>query len=82
MSARCRKNSYLSLCLSICLSVSWFIVLQKKRMRRAADWSHAGGPIEILKACQEITAGRGEHLSAHTILHTHHEAVIIDVLVS
>ncbi|XP_061675716.1 guanine nucleotide-binding protein-like 1 isoform X2 [Syngnathoides biaculeatus] len=33
-------------------------VLQKKRMRRKADWSHAGGPTEILKACQEITAGR------------------------
>ncbi|XP_061803691.1 guanine nucleotide-binding protein-like 1 [Nerophis lumbriciformis] len=33
-------------------------VLQKKRMRRKADWSYAGGPTEILKACQEITAGR------------------------
>lgn len=33
-------------------------VLQKKRMRRKADWSHAGGPIDILKACQEITSGR------------------------
>ncbi|XP_029308061.1 guanine nucleotide-binding protein-like 1 isoform X1 [Cottoperca gobio] len=33
-------------------------VLQKKRMRRKADWSHSGGPLDILKACQEITAGR------------------------
>ncbi|KAM8869892.1 guanine nucleotide-binding protein-like 1 [Spinachia spinachia] len=33
-------------------------VLQKKRMRKKADWSHAGGPLDILKACQEITAGR------------------------
>ncbi|KAG7216963.1 hypothetical protein INR49_001617, partial [Caranx melampygus] len=33
-------------------------VLQKKRMRKKANWSHAGGPIDILKACQEITAGR------------------------
>uniref|UniRef100_A0A673BNS3 Guanine nucleotide-binding protein-like 1 n=1 Tax=Sphaeramia orbicularis TaxID=375764 RepID=A0A673BNS3_9TELE len=33
-------------------------VLQKKRMRRKADWSHAGGPLEILKACQDITAGK------------------------
>ncbi|TKS82271.1 Guanine nucleotide-binding protein-like 1 [Collichthys lucidus] len=33
-------------------------VLQKKRMRRKAGWSQAGGPIDILKACQEITAGR------------------------
>uniref|UniRef100_A0A7N8XFL2 Guanine nucleotide-binding protein-like 1 n=1 Tax=Mastacembelus armatus TaxID=205130 RepID=A0A7N8XFL2_9TELE len=33
-------------------------VLQKKRMRRKADWNNAGGPIDILKACQEITAGR------------------------
>uniref|UniRef100_A0A8D3ADK3 Guanine nucleotide-binding protein-like 1 n=1 Tax=Scophthalmus maximus TaxID=52904 RepID=A0A8D3ADK3_SCOMX len=32
-------------------------VLQKKRVRRKADLSHAGG-IDILKACQEITAGR------------------------
>ncbi|XP_054861479.1 guanine nucleotide-binding protein-like 1 [Amphiprion ocellaris] len=32
-------------------------VLQKKRMRRKADWSHAGGPIDIFKACQEITSG-------------------------
>ncbi|XP_058504864.1 guanine nucleotide-binding protein-like 1 isoform X1 [Solea solea] len=33
-------------------------VLQKKRMRRKADWSNAGGPLDILKACREITAGR------------------------
>ncbi|XP_032374571.1 guanine nucleotide-binding protein-like 1 [Etheostoma spectabile] len=33
-------------------------VLQKKRMRKKADWSHAGGPLDILKACQEITAGK------------------------
>nr|XP_020466580.1 guanine nucleotide-binding protein-like 1 [Monopterus albus] len=33
-------------------------VLQKRRMRKKADWNNAGGPIEILKACQEITAGR------------------------
>lgn len=33
-------------------------VLQKKRMRKKADWCHAGGPLDILKACQEITAGR------------------------
>ncbi|KAM9310230.1 LOW QUALITY PROTEIN: guanine nucleotide-binding protein-like 1 [Pholidichthys leucotaenia] len=33
-------------------------VLQKKRMRRKADWSHAGGPLDILKACQEITSGK------------------------
>ncbi|XP_076010806.1 guanine nucleotide-binding protein-like 1 [Genypterus blacodes] len=33
-------------------------VLQKKRMRRKGNWSHAGGPTDILKACQEITAGR------------------------
>ncbi|KAI3361158.1 hypothetical protein L3Q82_013362, partial [Scortum barcoo] len=33
-------------------------VLQKKRMRKKGDWSHAGGPTDILKACQEITAGR------------------------
>uniref|UniRef100_A0A3Q3WYX8 Guanine nucleotide-binding protein-like 1 n=1 Tax=Mola mola TaxID=94237 RepID=A0A3Q3WYX8_MOLML len=33
-------------------------VLQKKRMRRNAGWSKAGGPLDIMKACQEITAGR------------------------
>ncbi|XP_053182404.1 guanine nucleotide-binding protein-like 1 [Scomber japonicus] len=33
-------------------------VLQKKRMRRKADWSQAGGPTDILKACQELTEGR------------------------
>lgn len=51
--------------LSVCLSlpVCWLVVLQKKRMRRKADWGHAGGPLDILKACQEITAGRGGCLS-------------------
>uniref|UniRef100_A0A8C6UU48 Guanine nucleotide-binding protein-like 1 n=1 Tax=Neogobius melanostomus TaxID=47308 RepID=A0A8C6UU48_9GOBI len=33
-------------------------VLQKKRMRTKASWSHAGGPLDILRACQEITAGK------------------------
>ncbi|KAI7806343.1 guanine nucleotide-binding protein-like 1 [Triplophysa rosa] len=33
-------------------------VLQKKRMRKNAGWSQAGGPIHIMRACQEITAGR------------------------
>ncbi|KAK7887034.1 hypothetical protein WMY93_026655 [Mugilogobius chulae] len=33
-------------------------VLQKKRMRKKANWSHAGGPLDILKACQDITAGK------------------------
>ncbi|KAG7469360.1 hypothetical protein MATL_G00128250 [Megalops atlanticus] len=33
-------------------------VLQKKRMRRKGGWGQAGGPIHILRACQEITAGR------------------------
>lgn len=33
-------------------------VLQKKRMRKKANWSHAGGPLDILRACQEITAGK------------------------
>ncbi|XP_049586296.1 guanine nucleotide-binding protein-like 1 isoform X1 [Syngnathus scovelli] len=33
-------------------------VLQKKRMKRKTDWNHGGGPAEILKSCQEITAGR------------------------
>ncbi|KAJ3598537.1 hypothetical protein NHX12_002046 [Muraenolepis orangiensis] len=32
-------------------------VLQKKRVRKAG-WGHAGGPIDIMKACQEITAGK------------------------
>ncbi|KAM4600794.1 guanine nucleotide-binding protein-like 1 [Polymixia lowei] len=32
-------------------------VLQKKRMRKSG-WGQAGGPIDIMKACQEITAGR------------------------
>lgn len=33
-------------------------VLQKKRMRTKANWSHAGGPLDILRACQEITTGK------------------------
>ncbi|KAL2084021.1 hypothetical protein ACEWY4_019539 [Coilia grayii] len=33
-------------------------VLQKKRMKRKGHWGRAGGPIHIMKACQEITAGR------------------------
>lgn len=33
-------------------------------MRRKADWSHAGGPLEIFKACQDITAGKGRPLFA------------------
>uniref|UniRef100_A0A1A7Y148 Guanine nucleotide-binding protein-like 1 n=1 Tax=Iconisemion striatum TaxID=60296 RepID=A0A1A7Y148_9TELE len=37
---------------------SYSTVLQKKRMRRKADWSHAGGLKDIFKACQDITAGR------------------------
>uniref|UniRef100_H2TUH7 Guanine nucleotide-binding protein-like 1 n=2 Tax=Takifugu rubripes TaxID=31033 RepID=H2TUH7_TAKRU len=32
--------------------------LQKKRMRRKAGWGKAGGPLDIMKACQEITAGK------------------------
>ncbi|KAG9344967.1 hypothetical protein JZ751_009507 [Albula glossodonta] len=33
-------------------------LLQKKRMRRKVGWGGAGGPIHILRACQDITAGR------------------------
>nr|XP_055067193.1 guanine nucleotide-binding protein-like 1 [Misgurnus anguillicaudatus] len=33
-------------------------VLQKRRMRKKAGWSLAGGPIHIMRACQEITAGK------------------------
>ncbi|XP_030639955.1 guanine nucleotide-binding protein-like 1 [Chanos chanos] len=33
-------------------------ILQKKRMRRKVGWNKAGGPIHIMRACQEITAGR------------------------
>ncbi|KAJ8287768.1 hypothetical protein COCON_G00004270 [Conger conger] len=33
-------------------------LLQKKRMRRKVGWHGAGGPIHILRACQEITGGR------------------------
>ncbi|TNN02785.1 hypothetical protein fugu_010272 [Takifugu bimaculatus] len=32
--------------------------LQKKRIRRKAGWGKAGGPLDIMKACQEITAGK------------------------
>ncbi|XP_053737756.1 guanine nucleotide-binding protein-like 1 [Synchiropus splendidus] len=35
-------------------------VLQKKRMRRKASWCSAGGRLDILTACQAITAGRVE----------------------
>ncbi|XP_015226287.1 PREDICTED: guanine nucleotide-binding protein-like 1 [Cyprinodon variegatus] len=37
---------------------SYNTVLQKKRMRKKADWSRPGGLIDIFKACQEITAGK------------------------
>ncbi|XP_061573115.1 guanine nucleotide-binding protein-like 1 [Cololabis saira] len=37
---------------------SYNTVLQKKRMRKKADWNHAGGLIDIFKSCQEITVGR------------------------
>ncbi|CAF97816.1 unnamed protein product, partial [Tetraodon nigroviridis] len=33
-------------------------VLQKRRIRSKAGWGKAGGPLDIMKACQEITAGR------------------------
>ncbi|RXN05678.1 guanine nucleotide-binding -like 1 [Labeo rohita] len=33
-------------------------LLQKKRMRKKVGWNQAGGPIHIMRACQEITAGR------------------------
>lgn len=33
-------------------------VLQKKRMRSKACWGKAGGPLDIMKACQELTSGR------------------------
>lgn len=33
-------------------------VLQKKRMKRKGHWGKAGGPIHIMRACQEITAGQ------------------------
>uniref|UniRef100_W5L9P5 Guanine nucleotide-binding protein-like 1 n=1 Tax=Astyanax mexicanus TaxID=7994 RepID=W5L9P5_ASTMX len=35
-----------------------YSTLQKKRMRRKCGWSQAGGPIHIMRACQEITAGK------------------------
>uniref|UniRef100_A0A1A8BM39 Guanine nucleotide binding protein-like 1 n=1 Tax=Nothobranchius kadleci TaxID=1051664 RepID=A0A1A8BM39_NOTKA len=37
---------------------SYSTVLQKRRMRRKADWSRAGGLKDLFKACQDITAGR------------------------
>ncbi|TTD18131.1 Guanine nucleotide-binding protein-like 1 [Bagarius yarrelli] len=33
-------------------------LFQKKRMRRKGGWAQAGGAIHILRACQEITAGK------------------------
>ncbi|XP_051576517.1 guanine nucleotide-binding protein-like 1 isoform X1 [Myxocyprinus asiaticus] len=33
-------------------------VLQKRRMRKKAGNNQAGGPIHIMRACQEITAGK------------------------
>lgn len=54
--------------MTVCLSLCGLAVLQKKRMRRTAGWSQAGGPTEILKACQEITAGRGGPLPQFGIL--------------
>ncbi|XP_052003214.1 guanine nucleotide-binding protein-like 1 [Xyrauchen texanus] len=33
-------------------------VLQKRRMRKKTGYDLAGGPIHIMRACQEITAGR------------------------
>lgn len=50
------------------LSIWWLSVLQKKKMRRNAGWSKAGGPLDIMKACQEITAGRGTALPQFSIL--------------
>ncbi|KAL4616789.1 guanine nucleotide-binding protein-like 1 isoform X1 [Arapaima gigas] len=37
---------------------SYRTVLQKKRMRRKVGRGRAGGPVQILKACQDIVAGR------------------------
>ncbi|KAM9487831.1 guanine nucleotide-binding protein-like 1 [Clarias gariepinus] len=33
-------------------------LFQKRRMRRKNGWGQAGGPIHIMRACQEITAGK------------------------
>lgn len=33
-------------------------LLQKKRVRKKAGWNQVGGPFQIMRACQEITAGR------------------------
>lgn len=51
----CVHTSYFSAFVSFHLAT----VLQKKRMRRKGGWGQAGGPIHILRACQEITAGKG-----------------------
>ena len=34
-------------------------MLQKKRLRKKAGCGQAGGPTDIMKACREITAGKG-----------------------
>ena len=39
-------------------------VLQKKALRKKAGCCQAGGPTDIMKACREITAGKGEASSA------------------
>lgn len=44
-------------------------VLQKKRMRKKSSWGQAGGPIHILRACQEITAGRVDLASWEKKIH-------------
>lgn len=47
-------------------TICWLSGLQKKRMRRKAGWGKAGGPLDIMKACQEITAGKGDPASQTT----------------
>lgn len=37
-------------------------------MKRKADWSHSGGLVEIFKACQEITAGKGGRTSSCALI--------------
>lgn len=49
-------------------TICWLSGLQKKRMRRKAGWGKAGGPLDIMKACQEITAGKGNPASQSTRL--------------
>ncbi|KAG7277910.1 hypothetical protein CRUP_004689 [Coryphaenoides rupestris] len=44
-------------------------VLQKKRTRKKPGWSQAGGPIDIMKACQEITAGKVDLASWEKKIH-------------